>query len=272
MILGGRNGIIGRGGFLGNRHAGFVVSNLDHPLNNISAPDWMAQERLIRRENLLEILNQDFESRVMSSEIETWRELSASAFDFMQSDKLDVFDLTRESANIRAKFGDSWSGKAFLLALRLARQSVPFIEISIGGWDTHSDHRNRMNKMLSELDKALATFLGEAGSSGLLSQTLFVLNSEFGRTPDLASNGDGRDHYPQAWTSLMGGGSMMKGAVYGSTDEKGARVTDPVSPADFMATLYTAAGLDYEFVLKTSAGRPFQLVDSGSPVASLLGG
>ncbi len=272
ITIGGKGGLVGEGGFLGNRFASFHVSNLDRPVSNLK-PAWGSVDsaRMMRREMLLDLINGDFASRVQGTNVAVYEQLQKSALDFMNSDRLSVFELQSEPEAVRKRYGETMAGKALLLARRLAAVEVPFIEISIGGWDTHDNNRDRIAKIASELDPALATFLADMDSSGLLKQTLFVLSSEFGRTPDVSSNGDGRDHYPKVWTTLIGGGSLGRGRVIGQTDEKGERpVKDAVSVPEQMATIYAAAGLKGDAVLTTSFGRPFQLVSRAKPVQALF--
>jgi hypothetical protein len=272
ITIGGKDGLVGEGGFLGNRFTSFHVSNIDRPIANLK-PAWGSVDsaRMLRREMLVDLLNADFASRVQGANVTVYEELQKAALDFMNSDRLSVFELNREPEAVRKRYGENMPGKALLLARRLAAIEVPFIEISIGGWDTHDNNRDRIAKIASELDPALATFLADLDSSGLLKQTLFILSSEFGRTPDVSSNGDGRDHHPKVWTTLIGGGPLGRGRVIGQTDEKGARpVKDEVTVAEQMATIYAAAGLKTDAVLTTSFGRPFQLVSGSRPIQALF--
>lgn len=272
ITIGGKDGLVGEGGFLGNRFTSFHVSNIDRPIANLK-PAWGSVDsaRMLRREMLVDLLNADFASRVQGANVTVYEELQKAALDFMNSDRLSVFELNREPEAVRKRYGENMPGKALLLARRLAAIEVPFIEISIGGWDTHDNNRDRIAKIASELDPALATFLADLDSSGLLKQTLFILSSEFGRTPDVSSNGDGRDHHPKVWTTLIGGGPLGRGRVIGQTDEKGARpVKDEVTVAEQMATIYAAAGLKTDAVLTTSFGRPFQLVPGSRPIQALF--
>lgn len=272
VTLGRRGGLVGQGGFLGTRYQAFHVSNVDRPLNNVQPRGRVQAERMARREQMLDMLNESFSGEVAGPELAEWRKIHASAVDFMNSNKLAVFDLEKEPAAVRARYGDTFAGKACLLARRLAQAEVPFIEVSIGGFDTHNNNRDRLTKILGELDPALAALLGELGSSGLLKQTVFVLSSEFGRTPRLSGAGDGRDHFPRAWTTLIGGGKIEGGRVIGATDKDGMKPEkDPVHLRNQVATIYRAAGIEPEEYLTSSVGRPFPLVPDPKPVKDLLG-
>lgn len=273
ITLGGRNDIIGRGGFLGTKFDSFHIGNVKQPLSNITPHRRVSEAAFYRREQIVDAINANFAGRVASGETKVWREMHASALEFMNSDRLKIFDLNQEAAAQRQRFGDTNMGNALLMAKRLAAAEVPFIEITMGGWDTHNNNRAQLTNLLGQLDQPMAALLGELGSSGLLSQTLFVLNTEFGRTPNIASNGDGRDHYPRAWSAILGGGNIPAGQVYGETDEKGAQIVKgAVHGKDFTATIYEAAGINSRSSLYTSVGRPMQLIEDPEPIQPLLPG
>lgn len=260
VTIGSRSSIIGRSGFLGTRYESFHVGNVDRPLSNIDPRGRIDTARLYRRDQLLQTLNAGFNRKVSALATKKWQNVRETALDFMNSDKLQVFDIKQEPASALKAYSDTRMGKSMLLARRLAQAEVPFIEITMGGWDTHENNRARITDLTAELDTAFAALIQDLATSGLLKQTVVALITEFGRTPKMAANGDGRDHYPNAFSALIGGGPMKSGMVIGKTDKDGAKVTDdPVEIPDYIATLYHAAGIDYNFELKNSMGRPFGL-------------
>ena len=154
-----------------------------------------------------------------------------------------------------------------LLLKRLAEAEVPFVELTIGGWDTHNNNFQKIRELWNEIDQPLAALIEELAASGLLKQTLFVLNSEFGRTPEVRADRDGRDHYPKAWSAIIGGGALPRGQVYGATDKKGEKpVKDPVTVSEFVATIYKAAGVDFQKSLYTKLGRPYTIIDGARAI------
>ncbi|MBN8222132.1 MAG: DUF1501 domain-containing protein [Spirochaetes bacterium] len=260
----------GDGGFLGVKYAGFHVSNPQKALQNLLGDSNMPAERLTRREKLLGILNDSFFSRNPQASYLAWKQMFESALSFMNSDKLSVFELDKMAPALRAKFGNSRIGSSLALAYRLAERETPYIQVNVGGWDTHSNNRNKISEICRDLDPALATLLGELKSSGLLSQTLFVLTSEFGRTPEVGGK-DGRDHYPKIFTGLIGGGPVAGGMVLGETDAKGEKaVKESWHQKQFLATMYRAAGIDCEAQLMTPSGRPFPLSPRETKLISQL--
>ncbi|MBX7058917.1 MAG: DUF1501 domain-containing protein [Leptospirales bacterium] len=276
ITLGERSGLIGRPGFLGVHYAGFHIGNLNQPVNHLR-PAWgrYTPERLARREQLLNIVNGPFKAQNSAAAIGYWDKSFEAALDFMNTDRLSVFDIAREPAALRARFGESWAGKALLMARRLAEAEIPFIQVTLGGWDTHNNNRDRVATICRDLDGAIATLTAELASSGLLKQTLLVLSTEFGRTPEVGGR-DGRDHFPSCWTTLIGGGAIPGGVVVGESNEKGTRErqgSERYHWRDVMATIYRAAGIDHEAHLTNSAGRPLPFVPrSAKPIAALLPG
>jgi uncharacterized protein (DUF1501 family) len=117
-------------------------------------------------------------------------------------------------------------------------------------WDCHADG-GRLNTTLSDyrvfgpqFDIAFSAVLDRLADRGLLDSTLVVAAGEFGRTPWLNPRG-GRDHWPGVWTLLLAGAGVRGGAVVGTSDKIGAEPADrPVSPAELVATIYHALGID----------------------------
>ena len=271
ITMGGRSEIIGAPGFLGSRFASFHISDASRPLGSMRPGRGISDARLYRREELLSGLNRGFAEKVTGAKTDQWRQMRMAALDFMNSSRLKVFDLSLESEKARGLYGENRTGRALLLARRLAEAEVPFIEITIGGWDTHANNKERIKSITDELDPALASLLADLGESGLFKQTLFVMASEFGRTPAMASNGNGRDHHPRVFTGLIAGGPIQPGRVIGASDGKGMKPgSDPVSVPRFLATVYRASGVDPEASLENSFGRPFNLVEDPSTIKELL--
>jgi uncharacterized protein (DUF1501 family) len=94
---------------------------------------------------------------------------------------------------------------------------------------------------------------------------------EFGRTPVINPQ-RGRDHFPNAWTTVLGGGWIKGGQVYGATSADGMTVANnPVTVPNFMATVVKALGLDPTKQNMSNVGRPIRLADAGSkPIAEVL--
>ena len=142
----------------------------------------------------------------------------------MQSKEAKAFDLSQEPAEPRSAYGGGRFGEGCLLARRLVEVGVPFVEVTLGGWDTHQDNFDRVKNLSGQVDPPIAALITDLKDRGLLDSTLVVWMGEFGRTPNINARGakPGRDHYPQAWSLMMLGGGIKGGPVIGKTDKEGA--------------------------------------------------
>jgi hypothetical protein len=167
-------------------------------------------------------------------------------------------------------------GQNLLFARRLVEAGVPFVNVydfrqQGQNWDAHADNFGQHKKYLLPIaDQSLSALIEDLEERGLLDSTLVVATGEFGRTPRINPNG-GRDHWPDCYSILMAGGGIQGGTVYGSSDHHGAfPATDPVTPADMAATIYSRFGVDPASFIHDHTGRPFKLAD-GAPLAALFG-
>ncbi len=195
----------------------------------------------------------------------------------MRSEAGKAFDLDDEPANVRDAYGRNRFGQGCLLARRLVERGVPFIDVTFGGdnalgWDTHSDNFNTVKDLSQTLDPAWATLMAELKERGLLDSTLIVWMGEFGRTPKI-NGGSGRDHYPNAWSTVLAGGGISAGQVIGRTSADGSTVEDrPVTVPDLLATVFRALKVDPMKQNISNIGRPIRLVDpSAKPIQEIVG-
>jgi uncharacterized protein (DUF1501 family) len=157
-----------------------------------------------------------------------------------------------------------------LLARRLVERDVSFVEVSLDGWDTHANNFEAVKTLSETLDPAFATLLADLKDRGMLANTLVVWMGEFGRTP-LINPKAGRDHFPLAWSTVLAGAGVKGGQAVGSTGKDGAAVAErPVGVADFLATVFTAVGVDPSKENFTD-GRPIRLVKGGTAIQELVG-
>jgi uncharacterized protein (DUF1501 family) len=159
------------------------------------------------------------------------------------------------------------------MARRLVEVGVPFVEVGLGGWDTHQDNFTRVKSLSGQVDSAMATLIADLKERGLLDSTLIVWMGDFGRTPNINQRGakPGRDHYPRAWSLAMFGGGIKGGRAIGKTDKEGAAVVEQKTNApDFLATVCELMGIDHQKKNDTPAGRPVYIVDKPKPFTGLL--
>jgi uncharacterized protein (DUF1501 family) len=257
-------------GFLGSSYEPLMVVDPAKGVENLRSP--LEADQFRNRMALLDHVQETFSQAYQAEAIETHRTNFKRAVGLMQSQVGKAFDISQEPAALAAAYGAGRFGKQCLMARRLVEVGVPFVEVLSGGWDSHaaSDMRLFVN-LAPETDQAMSALVADLKERGLLETTLIVWTGEFGRTPKLSNKG-GRDHYSQAFSSLLIGGGIKGGQVVGRTDKLGATVEDqPVSPADFFATIYKLLGIDPNKKHAASGGRPIRMVkEGGKPIAELV--
>ncbi|HEY0710528.1 MAG TPA: DUF1501 domain-containing protein [Polyangia bacterium] len=256
-------------GFLSAAHSPFPVKNAQKPVKYLSRARGIDDERWRRRLDLWRALEDRFAAERGGGFARSRREVGEKAISLM-SGGVDAFDLQREPEAIRARYGDTPFGAGCLMARRLVQVGVPFVEVTLTGWDTHEDNFERVKALSSTLDQGMSELLADLRASGLLSSTLVVWMGDFGRTPRINEKG-GRDHHPAASSVLLAGAGVAGGQVIGATDDDGHEVCErPVTVADLYRTIAVLAGLDADRMRMSPAGRPIKTVDVGKPIAELI--
>jgi hypothetical protein len=260
-------------GFFGLDYAPYVIGDASSPFANVTAPEGVTERRAGRRLKALDAFNAE-STPGGPGLIADHTRVVARARRLMRSPALKALDLAKESPQTRAKFAaegdDGVFGRGCLLALRLLEQGVRFVEVSLDGWDTHSDNFNGTAALLAKLDPAFSALVAGLFERGLLDETLVMCMGEFGRTPIINGTG-GRDHWSEAFSAVLAGGGIRGGQVFGSTDDKGASVKDrPVTVPDLYATLLSTFGVDGAKPYQTPEGRPIKLAEKGRVVADLF--
>jgi hypothetical protein len=197
----------------------------------------------------------------------------------MQVEAPEVFDLSRESAATRERYGDSDFGRGCLLALRLVERGVRVVQVYFGNgqpWDNHDDIE-RHRGLAAQADPPIAALLRDLKARGLLGETLVICGSEFGRTPVVETSAsvsihNGRDHNPHGFSVLLAGGGIRGGITHGATDDFGFKAVEkPVHVHDLHATVLHLLGLDHERLTYRFSGRDFRLTDvEGQVIREIL--
>jgi hypothetical protein len=259
-------------GFLGPRCAPLVVGGSGGALRveDLEAPG-AAPERSKERLELLREMEASFLATRPGSGTASHVTAYDRAVRLGREEAKRAFDLSQEKAALRDAYSRSLFGQGCLLARRLVERGVPFVEVTLGGWDTHDDNFEQVKSRCGVLDPAWATLLEDLGDRGLLDDTLVVWMGEFGRTPGINPR-NGRDHFPAAWSVVLGGGGIRGGQVVGRTSKDGSTVEErPVSVPDLMATVCLALGLDPKKQNQSNVARPIRLADpSAEPVKEVL--
>jgi hypothetical protein len=200
-----------------------------------------------------------------------WRKFQVQALDVLGSESTwRAFDISSETAEVRAKFGNDRFGNSCLVARRLVEAGVSLVTVILGGWDTHADHlKITRDRLLPPLNRAFAALLDDLAQRGMLDTTMVAWTGEFGRTPSINVNG-GRDHWGRVYTTVLAGGGIRGGQIYGESDDLAAEpVNEPVPVADFVATIYHALGYDESTQVVDPLGRPHFVV-GGRPLLKLF--
>ena len=145
-------------------------------------------------------------------------------------------------------------------------------------WDTHSrNFIDLKSRLMPPADQAFSALLDDLTERNMLDETLVIWTGEFGRTPkvgqrnsDAGAGADGRDHWPGCFTTVLAGGGVRGGMVYGKSDKQAAfPASDPVAPLDLVSTVYHLLGVPEHQTLPDMGGRP-TFVRPGKAIAELM--
>ena len=263
-------------GFLGARNSYLYLTETSLGPAALKRPYDVPPGRQQRRNALLEHLRTDYFRRNSRQEkVNNYVQASVEGMKLAGPEFMKVFELESESKDVRAQFGGEF-GQRCLLARRLVQAGVRFVEVSFNlnfingtGWDTHNEGQKNQHLMIRQLDQAFSSLLVDLEKHKRLDRTLVVIATEFGRPPEFDNRG-GRGHYSKAFSMVLAGGGLQTGQVVGVTDELGKEILeDPVSLADFHATIYAAMGIDPARELY-DGNRPVPITDSGKPIERLF--
>ena len=268
----GGGGIGGRlgSGFLGMSVAPFLVPNANQLPANVQLPGNVSAARFERRLNLMRDLERDFAEEGGRDRVRDHGILYGSAANMVRSPRIQAFDISRETAAVRDRYGRTPFGQGCLLARRLVETGVTFVEVGLGGWDTHQDNFTRTKTLSGTADPAFGALIQDLRERGRLDRTLVIWMGEFGRTPRINAN-TGRDHFPRAFNVAVAGAGIRGGQVIGSTSAAGTDIANrPVGVADLFCSFCHALGMDPRKENITPIGRPIKIVDGGERVRELF--
>lgn len=264
-------------GYLGPAYNPFEVEGNgnkgDFRVRGLDLPSGFSLDQLANRVKLLEAFDSRFSALESRGDlIESLDEFQEQAYVMLRSEKTrEAFNLDRESADLRDRYGRDNFGQGALAARRLVEAGVRFVSVGTGGWDTHNNNfKSLKDTRLPNLDRTLSTLIEDLAERGLLDETLVYCTGEFGRTPKINGKG-GRDHWAKSMAVLVAGGGFKKGFAYGSTTKDGmAPDTNPCVPADLCATMSSMLGIDPRLELTTPSGRPISLFRDGNLLSDLI--
>lgn len=257
------------GGFFGANVAPFYVAAPGMPPDNVAIRT--SEERFRRRMSLLSRVDREFEENGAGPTAVIHRDVCTAAARMALSPTMSAFDVSQEPMTTRAAYGQSEFGQGCLVARRLLEAGVPFVQVTLPGWDTHNKCFETCQKLGGQLDHGFSALLSDLEQRGMLDSTLVIWMGEFGRTPEI-TRATGRGHHPDAYSAAMAGCGVKGGQIIGATCPLGAEVVDrPVSVPDVLRTAATALGLDPDLEHETSVGRPIVTLDGGTVLDGVLG-
>jgi len=257
-------------GFLPTTHQGVMLRSVGDPVLYLSNPPGVDGEtRRLMLDGLAE-LNQRRLSVKGDPEIASRIEQYEMAFR-MQTSVPELVDISKEPKHVLEMYGPDVTQPGTyaancLFARRLAERDVRYIQVVLGGWDTHHKLPADIRKMCTAADQASAALIKDLKQRGLLDDTLVVWGGEFGRTVycqgTLTKETYGRDHHPRCFTMWMAGGGIKPGMTYGQTDDYSYNITqNPVHIHDLNATILHLMGINHERLTFRTQGRDFRLTD-----------
>ena len=266
LIRGGGSGS-GQAAYLGPKYASVVMDDGKPPQFTERLASLTA-EADARRNAFRAQVSDRFAGRRRTADTDAYTFSYDQAADLLA--QRDVFDVAKESAQDQDRYGKHEFGQHCLLARRLLERGVPFVQVNHSNYDTHFENFDFHIEQLGEFDLPFATLVADLADRGLLEDTLVCVMSEFGRTPKINAR-YGRDHWGAAWSVLLGGCGIQRGAVIGKTNANGTAVTDrEVDHGHLFHTLLAAVGVDSKSEFEIG-GRKFPVADPAKgTIAELL--
>jgi hypothetical protein len=270
--------VVGEGGFRRVRR-GEKYDGSDLRVPDLALAKGIDATQADARYALLDELSHDFQSSHAGVPTLSLNSAYTRALRLLKSKAAEAFNLDREAETLRDSYGRNPFGQGCLLARRLVERGVPFVEVTLSSvdgrqafaWDTHQNNFEQVKRLCGVLDPGWGTLMEDLQSRGLLDTTLIVWMGEFGRTPQINKQ-SGRDHYPTAWSTVLGGGGISGGRVVGRTTADGMKVDDrAVAVPDFIATVCKALGIDPSKQNVSDVGRPIRIADpAAKPITEAL--
>jgi uncharacterized protein (DUF1501 family) len=268
--------------FLGAKYAPFVVggdpNSNGFKVRDVALPDGLTGERFTGRTEVRSEVDHFLRTldKAAGDPAVALDEHYQQAYDLMNSKEAQAaFEIQREPAKTRDRYGRNSFGQRALLARRLVEAGVPFVTLYDGGWDHHSDIFGALRTRLPKWDHTVAALITDLDERGMLDSTMVIALGEFGRTPKISTlsgqSKPGRDHWANAMSVLFAGGGTPGGQVIGATDRKGFAAMERVlSPENFVSTVYAKLGIDPGKILYNTQGRPTHIVSDPTPIKELM--
>ncbi|MCA9222212.1 MAG: DUF1501 domain-containing protein [Planctomycetales bacterium] len=250
-------------------------------------PAGLDTPRLNNRRSLLQQLDALRADLDASGTMDALDSYSQQAIDMVVGGQArEAFDIDREPAANRERYGNHLWCQQALVARRLVEAGTAFVTIDLsyhpasGTWDTHGDNippyggiQKGLGPLLPLFDHLITTLVSDLDERGLLDDVLVIAMGEFGRTPQIGTQGstDGRNHWPEVMSMCLAGGGLRHGQVIGSTESDGGQIASrPVTPGDLAATIYRHFQVPLDTTYLDPRGRPnYVVLEDGQPLREL---
>ncbi|MCA9123500.1 MAG: DUF1501 domain-containing protein [Planctomycetaceae bacterium] len=293
---------VGYGGYLGKQYDPFIAqqaaklpiyTDVGVDTGRVGGADLfdlplgLSQDRIHDRRSLLnqfDRLHSNLDRQGSMKALDTYSQQAVEMV--LGSRAREAFDITREPQATRDRFGNHLWCQEALMARRLVEAGASFVTLDLsyhrasGTWDTHGDNippyggiKNGLGPLLPLFDHLITTLVSDLEERGLLDDCLVIAMGEFGRTPQIGTQGstDGRNHWPVVMSMCLAGGGYQHGQVIGATESDGGQIADrPITPGDLAATIYRHFGVPLDTTYEDERGRPHYAVqNNGQPLHEL---
>ena len=262
-------------GYLSSSYAGFSLgsdpASGSFQVRDLKLPGGVDDNRFGKRRKMLTAVNDYFANKEKADSLDAVDTFYDRAYSLISSEKArDAFDINKEDAALRDKYGRNTAGARMLLARRLVEAGTRFVTLTYGGWDMHSNIEGSIKGQVPALDQGFAALIEDLDQRGLLDTTLVCIASEFGRTPKINANA-GRDHWPKVFSVVMAGGGTKSGIVYGKSNATASEPEeDALTVEDWATTIYSRIGIVADKELMAPGDRPIEIVDGGKVRQELI--
>ena len=276
---GPRGGAVNGGsGFLPTTYQGVPLRGQGEPILNLTNPTGIDQQKQRAAIDAIRALNEARLKETGDDEINTRINAYEMAYR-MQSSAPELIDISDESQATLDLYGVDPKKPSFarncLLARRLVERGSRFVQLYHTNWDSHGGAGETLEddfpKVVKDVDQACAALVKDLKSRGLLNDTLVIWGGEFGRTP-MGENREktGRNHHIDAFSMWFAGGGVKGGAVIGSSDRIGGYPhSDPQTPEQMAATIYSALGIPAVADWRDESNRPHHIYQA-DPIVGLI--
>jgi hypothetical protein len=262
-------------GYLGSAYGPFSLGadpgSSSFRVRDLALPGGIDEKRFAKRKSMRSIVDAHFSSLEKADTLAGMDTFYQRAYAMISTPKArEAFDLNKEPAKMRDRYGRNTAGGRLLLARRLVESGVRMVTTSYGGWDMHSNIGNSIRSTVPSFDQAFAALISDLDERGMLDDTLVMITSEFSRTPKI-NRSAGRDHWPKVLSVVMAGGGMKRGYIHGASDPTGSEPDeDPVTVPDWAATVYSLIGIDPTRRLIGPGNRPMPINYDGNILKDAL--